>query len=299
VSRGQPGPAAGSLGLRVASALVLAPASLLAAWYGHPWFALLVGALGAVMAWEWVRLCRPSGSLDAFDAAAIVAPALAVLLGTLEFWLAGLVVLAGAALGLLRHHRGHPVRRWLAPGGLIYVGLACAAVVWLRGGGGVDDGGADGALAGRRALILWLLAVVWATDIGAFAAGRGLGGPRLWPAVSPKKTWAGLAGAMVSAAAAAAAVAALLAPGAVSPGWAAAAGGGLAVVGQLGDLAESGVKRYFGVKDASRLIPGHGGALDRLDGMLAVVLVVAAVIWARAMVSGGDWTAAGSLAGWR
>src|SRR5579871_2840014 len=117
------------------------------------------------------------------------------------------------------------------------------------------------------------VAVVWATDIGAYAAGRSIGGPRLAPRLSPRKTWAGLAGGVLSAALAGGAAALLLAVPA--PLLLVALSAGLAIVAQLGDLAESLAKRRFGVKDSSGLIPGHGGVLDRLDGLLAVVPAVA------------------------
>src|SRR6185369_4750769 len=120
-------------------------------------------------------------------------------------------------------------------------------LIWLR------DDGEQG-----RQLILWLMLTVWATDIGAFFAGRLIGGPLLAPRISPKKTWAGLIGAMVSAGIVGAVASAIdsQAPATV---LLAAAGAILAIVAQAGDLGESWVKRRFGVKDASHIIPGHGG----------------------------------------
>jgi phosphatidate cytidylyltransferase len=124
--------------------------------------------------------------------------------------------------------------------------------------------------------IMWLFAVVWAADICAYFAGRLIGGAKLAPRISPKKTWAGLWGAVAGGAAAGLAV-----------GWAASPanlvlvavlGGVLAVVEQLGDLFESALKRHYGVKDSGRLIPGHGGVLDRVDGLVAATLVLAAIV---------------------
>jgi len=139
--------------------------------------------------------------------------------------------------------------------GLAYVAPACAALFWLR---------AD-AQAGF-ANVLFLLLVVWASDIGAYAAGRMFGGPKLAPAISPGKTWSGAAGGLVCAMLVGVA-ASRLDTGAAS--HAALVAAVLGVLAQAGDLLESGLKRHFGVKDSSRLIPGHGGLLDRLDGVLA------------------------------
>ncbi len=124
-----------------------------------------------------------------------------------------------------------------------------------------------------RSTLLWIFAVVWATDIGAYMAGRRIGGPRLAPRWSPRKTWAGLIGGAVCAALVGWGTARFLGSASVAPLVLVSAG--LAIVEQFGDLAESAAKRRFGVKDSSGLIPGHGGLLDRLDGLLAVVPAVA------------------------
>ncbi len=124
--------------------------------------------------------------------------------------------------------------------------------------------------------MFWLLAVIWATDIGAYAFGRAIGGPKLAPRFSPAKTWAGLFGGMASAALAGALVASTLAiPNVVLlvllaivlAGWA-----------QVGDISESALKRHFGVKDSSAMIPGHGGFLDRLDGLLFAAPATALIV---------------------
>jgi phosphatidate cytidylyltransferase len=152
--------------------------------------------------------------------------------------------------------------------GLFYVSLPCLALLWIRN------------LPGGLETLLWTLALVWATDTAAYVAGRGIGGPRLAPRISPNKTWAGLAGGVVGAALVGLA-AALLRGGpadAALPGemWRLVAlSGVLALVEQAGDLVESAVKRHFGVKDSGNLIPGHGGVLDRVDGLIAVSLAVA------------------------
>jgi phosphatidate cytidylyltransferase len=257
-----PGRSPGRLAPRVLSALVLAPAALAAAWFGWPWLPLLTALAGAGMAWEWARLCR-AGELGA-SGVVLIAVVLAATAAGAAGWLAGaLAVSLGGAAAVFaaarREHGGEP--RWLAAGAL-WLGLPCALLLWLAP--------ADGS---GRGTVVWLFAVVWATDIGAFAAGRGIGGPRLAPRWSPQKTWAGLIGGAAGAALAGWAAAVLLGAGATLPLVLVSAG--LALVEQFGDLAESMAKRRFGVKDSSGLIPGHGGLLDRLDGMLAVVPAVA------------------------
>ena len=152
-------------------------------------------------------------------------------------------------------------RLWAAVGGL-YIGVPSVALIWLR-----DDPAFGGAV------VWWLLLVVWATDIGAYAFGRLIGGPRLLPVVSPKKTWAGLVGGMICAAMAGFAVSRSFDIGNGTVVAAISAVG--AVVAQIGDLFESWVKRRWGVKDSSGIIPGHGGVLDRVDGVLSMALVVA------------------------
>jgi len=151
--------------------------------------------------------------------------------------------------------------RWLALGAL-WIAVPCVLLLWLAR---IDGAG--------RSTVLWIFAIVWATDIGAYAIGRRLGGPLLWPRWSPRKTWAGLIGGAGCAALAGWGTARVLGVPAVLPLVLASAG--LAIVEQFGDLAESVAKRRFGVKDSSGLIPGHGGLLDRLDGLLAVIPAVA------------------------
>jgi phosphatidate cytidylyltransferase len=120
--------------------------------------------------------------------------------------------------------------------------------------------------------LLFVLLIVWVTDIGGYFAGRGLGGPKLWPRVSPKKTWAGAIGGFVASLFVAAGFAAC---GLGKTGPLVLLGAVLSVASQLGDLFESAVKRRFGVKDSSHIIPGHGGLLDRLDGFVAAVVLAA------------------------
>jgi len=259
----------GRLRQRVVSALALLPIPLAAVWFGWPWLPLLTAAAAAVMAWEWGRLCQRTGS-----GAADAVPVRIVLIGVVvapvaTAALAESVFAVGAAL------IGAGIVYWMACGaadieprwaalGTLWVALPCVAFLWLAR---EEVGG--------RATLLWMLAAVWATDIGAYAFGRTFGGPRLAPRWSPRKTWAGLAGGMLCAALTGAATARILGISSALPLTLLSAG--LAVVEQFGDLAESLAKRRFGVKDSGSLIPGHGGLLDRLDGLLAVLPTVALV----------------------
>ena len=244
------------------SALVLAPIAVAAAWFGSPWLPIVTAAAAAGMAWEWARLCR-GGRLGIAGYELVATVVLAVVAAVIAGTAAAIAVTtAGAAVVLWvasRERDREP--QWLALGAL-WIGLPCVLLLWLG----------SAAEAGRHTL-LWIFAVVWATDIGAYAVGRQLGGPRLAPRWSPRKTWAGLIGGAGCAALAGWATARLLGASSVLPLVLVSAG--LAIVGQFGDLAESVAKRRFGVKDSSGLIPGHGGLLDRLDGLLAVIPAVA------------------------
>jgi phosphatidate cytidylyltransferase len=251
-----------ALRLRVQSALVLAPLPIAAIWFGSPWLPLLTALAAVVMALEWGRLCR-QGRLGG-TGIVLVGIVLAVV-ATGALFATGLAVafaLAGAVMVFwTARKRSDLDPRWIALGA-IWVALPCVCLLWLAR----EE-------ATGRVTLLWVLAVVWATDIGAYVIGRTLGGPRLAPRWSPGKTWAGLAGGTVCAALTGWATAACLGISPALPVVLISAG--LAVVEQFGDLAESLAKRRFGVKDTSGLIPGHGGLLDRLDGLLAVVPVVA------------------------
>jgi phosphatidate cytidylyltransferase len=253
---------AGTLRLRIVSALVLAPLALGAIWFGGVFLQLLTVLAAIVMAWEWGRLCH-GGDLGRSGAAVIGAVGVAVVCAVFFGVLGGAATAAAGALAVLAISRreGEREAAWLAAG-VLWVALPCVILLWL----------ARSEHAGRTTL-LWLFAVVWATDIGAYAVGRQVGGPLLAPRWSPGKTWAGLIGGVACAALAGWAIAGLL--GAVSILPLVLVSAALAIVEQFGDLAESVAKRRFGVKDASSLIPGHGGLLDRLDGLLAVIPAVA------------------------
>lgn len=241
------------------SALVLVSAVLGATVAGDWPFAILIAVLGALMCWEWAQICGGSeGVLWMMTVCGAATPLVSAAGG---FTTACILAGAGAvAVLLLAWHQAGRVRNLLAIG-LPYTALAGVAAIWLRHH--PEDG---------LAVILWVVAVVIATDVGAFFVGRAIGGPRLAPSISPKKTWAGLFGGMIAAGLAGLIAAA--ATEAPAPVGLAIVSVGLAVVAQAGDLCESALKRLFNVKDSSALLPGHGGFLDRLDGYLTTIPVV-------------------------
>jgi phosphatidate cytidylyltransferase len=247
------------IGPRVASGVVMAFGALGLVFIGGLPFVLLVTVAGALMCWEWGRIIRGPG----FDAALVVhalAAAVATLLaGHGQLMLAALALLVGTIVVPALASRQH----LLSAVGVAYVGVPAIALVALR---------ADPAF-GFAAVMLVLL-VVASVDIAAFVGGRSIGGPRLWPAVSPNKTWAGL----ISGVGAGVVVGGLLASLVGAPIWRLALVSLLmGAAAQAGDLAESALKRSFGVKDSSQLIPGHGGILDRVDGIVAAATLAGIV----------------------
>jgi phosphatidate cytidylyltransferase len=260
VTEGEAAPAAGqgsrNLMMRVLAALVLAPAAIAIAYAGGWLWAALVtlAAIGLYVEWLVIVGAREPRVI-ALGAAALAVGGICLALGRID---AALVVLAVglAAVALLSAER----RLWAAAG-FVYAAAAELASVLVR----LDP------IKGFAALMLVLL-VVWVTDIGGYFAGRGIGGPKLWRRVSPKKTWAGAIGGFALSLVVAGGFAAF-GYGQVGPLLLLAAV--LSVASQLGDLFESAVKRRFGVKDSSQIIPGHGGLLDRLDGFVAAVVLAA------------------------
>lgn len=255
------------LGPRLGSALVLMGVALLCTAAGGWSFAALWLAALAVVWWEWLTLV---GGGDRHLAVAIGSAALAlaaVLAAGGHPWPALASLLAGAAVSSFTA----TPRRLLCAAGVLYAGLPLLALILLRRSEPFGP-----------AAIFWLYAVVWGTDVMAFFGGRTFGGPKLCPAISPSKTWSGFLVGIASGAALGAVVAPAGSPRLSVLGFGLVA----AAVSQGGDLLESSLKRRFGAKDSGRLIPGHGGAMDRLDGFMAAACFVAAVGLARYGVEG-------------
>jgi phosphatidate cytidylyltransferase len=263
VTEGEAAPAADAeqasrnLVIRVVVALVLAPVAIAIAFAGGWLWAALVtlAAIGLYVEWLGIVGAAHETGVVASGVVALAIAGLGLALGRID---ESLIALAfGLAVVALLSPEG---RRWTAAG-FLYAAAAEIASVLVR----LDQ--TDGFIA----LILILL-VVWVTDIGGYFAGRGIGGPKLWPRVSPKKTWAGAIGGFAASLVVSGGFAAF---GLGKTGPLLLLGATLSIASQLGDLFESAVKRRFGVKDSSHIIPGHGGLLDRLDGYVAAVVVAA------------------------
>lgn len=263
---GPPSPTAPLVGMelaqRTASAVLLAACALGTAYTGGLAFMVLWAAAGAAISLEWAVVTRldPRLSVQALGSAGVFLSGIAAGLGESMLFLGLLALSAGAVAVMART----PHQRLWAVAGVAYAGVIAVAPVLIR-----DDPSFG------LAAVLWIFAVVWSTDVAAYLTGRSLGGPKLWPGISPKKTWSGFAGGVVAGAAGGYATLALLRVE-VPVAAVLLASAAASVAAQLGDLAESALKRYFGVKDASSLIPGHGGLMDRLDGFWVVVLLVGA-----------------------
>ncbi|MBX9827081.1 MAG: phosphatidate cytidylyltransferase [Xanthobacteraceae bacterium] len=241
-----------NLALRVVSSLVLAPLAIAAAWFGGAVFIAFWLIAALVVLWEWQTLVcgHDRNSVLTVGAAALAGAAAVLTVGWFGIAIA-LVALGGFGIAGLASQ----VRRGWCVAGLVYAAALLIAPVLLRHDGTFGF-----------AAILFLFVIVWLTDIAAYFAGRAIGGPKLMPRVSPKKTWSGAIGGGIAAVVGGV----LLARQFGITGIAAIAVVALvlSVVSQAGDLFESAVKRRFNAKDASQLIPGHGGLMDRLDGFV-------------------------------
>ncbi len=259
------GASANPLLLRVTTGLVLVVVALAAVRLGGPAFTALVSAATLVMFMEWSVMHRLPRGLRLAGLALLAGT---ILVMALEPVGEAVLLLAGgaAALGIFARglQRGLGVR---AAMGVLYAGLPAIALVWLRGRS-----------LGFEATV-FLMVCVWAADIIAYFTGRALGGPKMAPAISPNKTWSGAIGGIVGAMAIAGGLAAwyLAQTGGIKAGYFIALAGFLAVLSVLGDLFESWLKRRAGVKDSGNLLPGHGGVMDRLDGLVPVAIAGAGV----------------------
>jgi len=259
--------------VRIVSAVLLLPPVIGAVYFGGWWFYGFLLLAGALMVLEWNRLVGCDYTL--MDVIGIVAvgtvaiPFLGVLepFGSNPIWFVVVVstTLLGALILELKFLKNREVTR-KSPSliysclGILLIASAIAAFAWLRS---LDNG----------LIVMWVLLCVWAMDVGGYFAGKGIGGPKMSPRISPNKTWAGLIGGMLLAAVVASVFA-------LTFGWRdvssiALAGAIVALIAQLGDLYESSVKRRFHAKDSGELIPGHGGILDRVDGLISAAPIVA------------------------
>jgi phosphatidate cytidylyltransferase len=255
-------PASGNLAKRVASAAILAPLGLLALFIGGPLWDAVIALAAAGVAFEWSAICQRARAARAALIALSVVVTLAGALGQLR---AAFAILALGMALLLAWRRGGSALSC----GAAYVALPSLALVWLR------------AQPAGLAVVLMVMLTVWASDTGAYVAGRALGGPKLAPRISPSKTWSGAAGGLLAACVVGTLFGLdgrVLHPLPSGPAGAGLIAGLLGLTAQAGDLAESAAKRRFGVKDSGRLIPGHGGLLDRLDGLMAAAPAAAILL---------------------
>ncbi len=253
---------------RIITGVLLVAVALSDVWLGGLFFAVMVLIGAALMVREWVGLLPAPSRLRLFMQAILaISLAIVAVAPSRETFIAVMIGILAASLFLALVHGVKQASYAAAAMGLAYAGLPAAALIWMR----EQPQG--------MYFVLWTLAVVWATDICAYFAGRTLGGPKIAPAISPSKTWSGLSGGMAGAG---------LASGLLSVqfGWADGdriwlyVAGGLvaAILAQTGDFFESWLKRRVGVKDSGKLFPGHGGILDRLDGLVPVAVAAAMIL---------------------
>ncbi len=248
-----------NLQTRILTAIVLGTVALWLTWVGGLGFTLFAIAIGLAMFYEWTELSATKQTTFSrrFGWVWLILISILLILDRGAILTIGVLALGTAILLVTEWNKG---RGWPA-GGLFYAGFSAVSLSLLRG----DEPFGFTA-------ICFLFAVVWSTDIAAYFNGRALGGPKLAPRFSPNKTWSGALGGAAAAVAGGILVASLVAPPGswVVPLLALL----LSIVSQIGDLAESWVKRQFGAKDSGRLLPGHGGVLDRVDGLVAAAALL-------------------------
>lgn len=272
---------------RMKSALILAPIVLLFIGVGSVPFALLMVLAAGISMSEWYRMITANGGGSRFiEVLSIVSIVVATIAAAMVKLPHLAVVLYGALAFMLCcaiWANENKTDQKLLVFGLFYIGYAIATMIWVR----------TGTAYGLYNFML-LLCIVWASDIFAYFAGRAIGGPKLAPRISPKKTWAGFIGSSVGAAAVAAAFGipfltnamGVVPPGGLGMMGLAIMGAVLAGFGQMGDLFISMFKRHFNVKDTGSIIPGHGGVLDRIDALLLVSILYATLIYVLSLTAG-------------
>lgn len=264
---------------RSMTAVSIGAVALFCIWYGGWPFFVLIAALAGLSMLEWAAITGTTADhhmqvdlrMAGIPVAGVLAAASVVAFAGLA-WL-GVVLLAGTmvavfAISAVGRGSSNPGKSGLYGLSLVkavgpgYIGIAALALIWMRN---APDAGAMN--------VALVMICVWATDIGAYFAGRRIGGPKLAPKISPAKTWSGLGGGV----AASMAVAGIMhfVVGGVSFATLLGLGAALAVIAQGGDLLESSIKRRFGVKDSGHILPGHGGILDRVDGVLTAASAMA------------------------
>ncbi|TIU00450.1 MAG: phosphatidate cytidylyltransferase, partial [Mesorhizobium sp.] len=261
---------------RVISAIVMAAATLALTWLGGLPFRLFCAAIAALIFYEWTRMSRAENgaTLGFLPEVLILVFIGALVAGLPALWLLLLVAAITVIVAVAARLRG--AAQWEASG-LAYASLSGLSLAYLRG----DSH--SGLIA-----ILFLFAVVWATDIAAYFVGRRVGGPKLAPSISPGKTQSGALGGAVGGIAAGLVLA--IAAGAGNLTMLGLVALALSIVSQIGDLFESWVKRRQGCKDSSNLIPGHGGVMDRVDGLVAAAFALYVIGW---IAAGADHPAMG------
>jgi len=260
------------LRLRIVSAIVMAAVILAATWYGGILFRIVAGLLAILIYYEWSTITRmsesnPTGNAWGWFSVAVIAGNTIFGESSLDLPLLSGFTLTAALFPVLRG------KNWWLVGGIFYTGLSGISLAAIRG----DE------LTGFVS-ILFIFAVVWSTDILAYFVGRAIGGAKLAPSISPGKTWSGAIGGAAAAVIGGAAVS-MAYHGRISfllLGLALI----LSVFSQIGDLFESFVKRRFQVKDSSHLIPGHGGFMDRVDGLVFACFTVFLIAFVHAAATG-------------
>jgi phosphatidate cytidylyltransferase len=243
---------------------VLAAGGVAAAWFGGAWIAGACGAAVVIMSYEWARMSEPEAITPAFMFT--FAGALGAVMFASWGWLTyGTAWMAGCALLSATRRRSFAGIIETA-GGTLYIGLPCAVFVWLRR---QPEG---------LSIVLVLFTLIWAADILAYFGGKLIGGPKVASGLSPNKTWSGIICGVIAGAVAGLGCGVVLGASTAVEGLWLLVGAVIAFTGLMGDLFESFLKRRFGVKDASKIIPGHGGVLDRIDGLMMATLLTGAVV---------------------